>query len=53
MICEKIRSKNISNIRLGGLESSGRVLVSLNGKTKRIANFLFIFFGKKNIFSKF
>ena len=35
--------------KLGGLESSGRRLISLNGKTWRI-DFFFIFLSKKNIY---
>ena len=37
-------------LKRGGLESSGRILISSNGKTKRIA---FFFLGGKQIFSKF
>ena len=39
-------------LKRGGLESSGRRLISSIGKTKRIA-FFYFFFWRKNIFSKF
>ena len=39
-------------LKHGELECSGRRLSSLNGRTKRIAYFFYLFFSKKNIFSK-
>ena len=49
LLLRRVRAESIKSSKWGGLESSGRRLISSNSKTKRIAFFFSLFFGKKNM----